>query len=96
MNKVIWKYSLQVTDEQVIDMPKGASLLTVQVQGEMACLWAIVEPSMPMEKRTFVVVGTGHEKDFDFFDVLTYIGTFQMVQGAFIGHVFERRSHDCP
>lgn len=74
-------------------MPKGAELLTVQTQyaggpGETPALWALVDPDAPRETRRFQLVGTGHrevEED------LTYVGTFQLTGGSFVGHVFEAR-----
>jgi len=43
--KTIWKFPLAVDGFQKIDMPKGAEVLTVQTQGERACLWVKLDPS---------------------------------------------------
>jgi hypothetical protein len=86
MTTQIWKYTLNgmVND---IQMPMDAEILTVQLQdGQMfnACIWAKVNPENELEKRQFVVIGTGHS-----FDDTNhkYIGTYQ--EGFFVWHVFE-------
>ena len=39
----IWKYAMAHTEDQVILMPLGAKILTVQMQRGMIALWAMVE-----------------------------------------------------
>ena len=43
--RAIWKYILDITDTQCLDMPDGAMTLCVQMQGETLCLWAVVDPN---------------------------------------------------
>ncbi len=83
--KTIYKYSLDATGEQVIKMPKGAQVLTVQNQHGCAVLWALVEKTAEIENRTFLVYGTGYEVTKEG----KYIGTFQLHQGSLVFHVFE-------
>lgn len=40
MTKKIYKYQVPMLDKFSIDMPEGAELLTVQMQGETPCIWA--------------------------------------------------------
>lgn len=40
----VYKYELEITDEQTIRLPLNAELLTVQMQGDKCCLWALVDP----------------------------------------------------
>ena len=71
-------------------MPKGAQILTVQAQHDIPCIWALVEPKAGLaeeETRKFRMFGTGHE--IHDHSELFYIGTFQLNDGAFIGHLFE-------
>ena len=84
----IYKYNFEVEGEVNIPMPKGAHVLTVQVQYNKPCLWAIVDPGQPTETRSFRIFGTGHEIDIEI-PHHRYIGTFQMLDGQFIGHLFE-------
>lgn len=81
---VIYKWQLTVSRHQEVVMQRGARILTVQNQGGMLCLWAIVNPEAPTESRYFSVFGTGHpHESFP----QNYIGTCQ--QGQYVWHVFE-------
>lgn len=81
----VYKYPLQTVLWQEIEMPAGSVILSMQVQNEIPCIWALVNPHLEeTEKRIFKVHVTG----FDFIDPhSSYIGTFQ--NGDFVGHVFE-------
>ena len=83
----VWKFPLEATDEQSIDMPDGAEILCVQMQGSMPTLWALVDPLAPKVARHFRVAGTGHA--IKTFDLPKYIGTFQLAAGSLVFHVFE-------
>lgn len=84
----IWKFPLDVTDTQEIDMPSGVSILTVMVQGGVPCLWALVDPDKPTMPRTIAIYGTGHEVTADL-TVAKYVGSFMLVGGDFVGHVYD-------
>lgn len=83
----IFKYPLEVTDVQTIQIPQGATILTVQVQYDKPCIWALVDPNEPVESRQIEIYGTGQQLDEDV--RRRYIGTFQLRGGALIFHVFE-------
>lgn len=86
--KTIWKFTLLVTDRQVIRMPDGAEILCCQMQHGEPQLWAIVDPATDkMTTRSFCVFGTGHQIDAAL--KLRYIGTFKMSGGMLVFHVFE-------
>jgi hypothetical protein len=82
----IWKYEVFPGGFN-LEIPEGAQILTVQVQGSKIYLWAIVDPEKDKELRSFVVHGTGEpivgikEKN--------YIGTFQLHYGFLVYHLFE-------
>ncbi len=86
MNQTIWKFELTDSDEQQIEMPEGAQILSVQMQNNKPCLWALVnpDPQIKKEKRIIELKGTGHAI---YGTGRTFIGTFQW--GDFVGHVFE-------
>lgn len=86
----IWKYPLAVTDTQSVSMPKGAKILTVQIQRGEACLWALVEPDNPTETRIIEIFGTGHPIP-DGAAKREHIGTFQLPELGLVFHVFERK-----
>ena len=78
----IWKYPIQTYTE--LQVPKGAKVLTVQMQNGEPQIWMLVNTEMPFERRVFQVFGTGHLVPDD---PGTYIATFQVEPYVF--HVFE-------
>jgi hypothetical protein len=82
MEKVIWKY--QVKPRFDLDLPEDALVLSVQVQGEEAQMWVLLDPEAPKVKRTFDAIPTGRRFDASH---MHYIGTFQMDWMVF--HLFE-------
>lgn len=85
MSKTIWKFEVDSPNVH-LEMPVGAEILCVQMQRDKPCLWAEVEPFNPIEKRSFMIVGTGHEIEFT---NGKYIGTFQMHGGGLVFHLYE-------
>ena len=86
--KRVYKYPLEVNDEVSVNMPKGARVLSVQVQNGRPCLWAAVDPcETSQEERRFRIAGTGHPIEDDVVD--GFIGTIQMYDGRLVFHVFE-------
>ena len=85
--RTIWKYELDITDSQTLEMPINADILTVQIQRETAQLWALVNPELSKENRYIQIYGTGHNvtEDLD----LKYISTIQLQSGDLIFHIFE-------
>ena len=85
--KTIWKFPLSSMDVNYIKMPEGAKILTVQTQMETPCIWALVNPTAQMTQRVFRTVGTGH--DLPEQNPHNYIGTFQLMAGQLVFHLFE-------
>jgi len=84
----IFKYPLTVTDHQVISMPQGATILTVQTQREIPCIWAEVDPEeVRVTMRRFRIYGTGHDMP-DRKDFPHYVGTFQIRGHDLVFHVY--------
>jgi hypothetical protein len=90
MDVRIWKFPFQITDEFTLQMPQGARVLHVDMQHDIPCLWALVDATRPKTSRSFRVVGTGNP----FRDALNlrHVGTFQMMGGGLVWHVFEPTS----
>ena len=87
--RTIYKYKLEATDEQTIAMPYGAQILSVQVQADIPCIWAMVDTDEEtMNYKTIYTYGTGHKLPHDM-DQLKYIGTYQLYGGDLVFHVFE-------
>ena len=83
----IWKWTLEIADRQQLPMPKGAKLLTVQIQHGLAQLWALVDEKAPIIDRTIATYGTGNPLPDGYLG--EYIGTYQISGGALVFHVFD-------
>jgi hypothetical protein len=86
--KKIYKYSVELTDIFTLDMPKGAQILSVQEQYGEPQIWAIVDPKADKETRRFRLIGTGHPIE-ENTSMMSFLGTFQLDNGEFVGHLFE-------
>ncbi len=84
----VYKYELEVKDDQAVLMPEYAKVLTFAVQRGKPCIWALVDPERSVETRTFRMVGTGHPIEGYPYN-LDYIGTVQLAGGDLIFHLFE-------
>jgi hypothetical protein len=87
MLKIIYKYKLETASVQNIEMPEGAEILCVQTQGKTPCIWALVDPSVKLTKRTFEIFCTGNNIPDDV--NRKYIGTYQLYGGEMVFHCFE-------
>jgi|SRR5580765_4324831 len=97
--KTIWKYPLELSNEQVIDMPEAAQILTIERQGidgvtvDMKTdivMWALVNTEAPIEKVLVEMFETGEELPSG---KRTYISTLQANDGAYIIHTFKRENY---
>jgi len=89
--KTIWKYILKTTDRQGINMPLESEILSVGVQTGTVCLWVLVDPEQKKELlHEFEIFGTGNPVYSNEKSKRKFIGTYQLMDGNFIGHVFER------
>ncbi len=81
---MIWKFGLAVEDRQIVMMPDGAHILSIQTQGDGPQLWAMVDESAPSVQRAFATYGTGHPMPST---PGQHQGTYQL--GPLVFHVFE-------
>jgi hypothetical protein len=84
--KTVFKYTLDLTDDQIVQMPAGSTALHVKEQNGELCIWALVDPDKPTCSRRFFVHGTGHTLHPG---ALDYIGTAHLHNGGIVLHVFE-------
>ena len=87
MSKQIWKDQLNTTDIQQVEMPADAEILTIQVQYDVPCIWALVSPDAPRQNFTFEIFGTGHNVPEN--AERRYIGTYQHRSGMLVFHCFQ-------
>lgn len=87
--KTIYKYSLKVTDEQVVKLPQQSQILSVQQQGTGLQLWAMVDSDAPVEDVTIEIFGTGNPiPNIPVGVRREFISTVQM--NSFVWHVFKQ------
>ena len=82
----IYKYEIDITDCQTIQLPVGATILCAKMQNSHLCLWADVDPERGTEERFIYVYGTGHEMYYKI--PQRYISTVQ--DREFVWHVYEQ------
>jgi hypothetical protein len=89
--KTIWKYELKIADTETVIMPKGASILCVQIQYVTPCVWALVDPEEEEgEEHHFEMFGTGFNIREKAGIKRKYIGTIQIPNTGLVFHLFER------
>jgi len=84
----IFKSAIPYPDESgrfSLSLPRGAKVLTAQIQNETPVLWAEVDPAARTELRPFYIVNTGQPLDFKFG---RYIATFASSNGI-VWHLYE-------
>ena len=84
--KTIYKYELQILDEQQVIIPKGANILSVQVQDNKLYFYTLVDTDKEYTVETFLVLGTGNPIEYDIEKDYKHVGTVQ--QRSFVWHVF--------
>jgi hypothetical protein len=84
----IFKYTLEITDHQIVMMPAEAKFLDIQIQNGEPQLWVLCDGSAPLTERHITMYGTGHHPPSN---VGEYIATFQLKNGAFVFHAFETK-----
>ncbi len=79
----IWKFEISKGDAvPVVEMPAGAKILSVGIQGSKVMAWAMVDPEAATEMVRFRISGTGHLAD----PAWNFIGT--CFDGPFVWHIF--------
>jgi len=86
---MIYKYGLDPAGSTVLDLPRGSRVLDVQNQGDSAQMWVLLSNEPMTERRRFYVVVTGAAPASP---LDAYIGTVQILEGAFVAHIFEEMS----
>ena len=85
----IYKYELEMEDEQILTLPLNSSILNVKGVDGKPQLYAVVDlDEEEIEDRKILMFGTGHKIE----DNLKahYIGTFLLYGGKGVFHVFEK------
>lgn len=86
MSHRIFKYPLEVESRQILTMPIGARVLSIDEQNECPVLFALVDSEAEFEQRIFRVVSTG--EDFNAEDSV-FVGAV-ILKGWYSAFVFEQ------
>lgn len=85
----IFKYKLDITDEQTIEFPAGSRILSVIEQDNNLVVYALVNDGIDeIERKLFKIVGTGHS--FWYTEQWTYLATVSTYDGNLVWHIFIR------
>lgn len=87
--KTIYKYPLTLESFTEVAMPVEAEILDIQMQYDVICIWALVDPENRLVTRKFRIFGTGHPIEMKDLDSLVYLKTVKTRTELFIWHVFE-------
>ena len=90
MPNKIFKYPLEIVDEQLVHVPIGAKILTAAFQYEKLFLWVEIDENPVHQDKKIRIIGTGHE--FTNSTHLEYITTVQQYDGKLIWHIYEDRA----
>ncbi|MEX0598907.1 MAG: hypothetical protein WD512_20655 [Candidatus Paceibacterota bacterium] len=84
--KRIFKYPIPVNDKITLELPIGSDILTVGIQKGEPVIWALINTQAKINTiRHLELYGTGMEVPAE----RHYIGTFQMLNGGLVFHLFE-------
>jgi len=84
--KTIYKYQLPLMQYTSVRLPHGAEVISIQDQGGMLQLWALVHTdNTETQDRHFVILGTGFQCGN--YELGPFIATVQ--QGGYVWHIFE-------
>ena len=82
----IHKFPIDICDNQVVEMPVGAQVLSAELQRGSPCLWALIDTDKELTPRRITIRGTGHcctPSDGRF------INTIMMARESLVWHVFD-------
>ncbi len=89
---IIYKYRLDIVDEQRVEMPIDSTILSVHNQDNQVMMWAkvgaIVQGNVPMHWVTIGIFGTGQELPDDIEDAV-FLGTVLTGNGQLVWHVWK-------
>lgn len=80
----IWKYQIEIVDEQTLSIPAAFMPIHVGLDPDgIACMWCAVDSNRIKRDVKLAVIGTGNPLPQE---VISHAGSF--VQGPFVWHVF--------
>jgi hypothetical protein len=89
MTKRIFKFPAPITGRFDLSLPANVSILSVAMQHETPCIWAIVDDQEARWNRSFAWFGTGQPIPEESDERLAFIGTVLIENGSLVFHLFE-------
>ena len=89
-HKCIYKYPLEITDSQIIELKQGCEFLCLKEVCNIPTLYYLINPSNEFKSKTIRIFGTGHFIPAGELSRLIYLGTVVCNNGQLIWHVFEK------
>jgi hypothetical protein len=89
MMQTIWKWQLEITDTQELEVPVGTKFLSTGLDGEgQLCIWGAVDTKQQERyKRLIAITGTGNPSDRA--RGLCFLGSVTMP--PYVWHVFAQQ-----
>ena len=85
--RTVWKYPLEITDRQVLTIPRGAQFLSVVEQDGTPMLYALIDSDSPKKPYEVFLRGTDNPIDEAYLRFCDFLGTVKMPDG-FVWHIF--------
>jgi hypothetical protein len=86
--KRVFKYPLEITDEQSILIPKNHNIISVIEKDNVPVVYVIVEDNDPCQvERHFSIRGTGHSIPGNI-EALTFLGSIKTHNDQFVWHIW--------
>ena len=92
--KTIWKFPITNLDRTTLQVPFDGfnsfneQVLYCEVQSNVPCLWVKVDTEQPTREVNVFVFGTGHNVDMVAEMGMSHVGSFMLLNGNFVGHMF--------
>ena len=87
MIRAVWKFPLEQVPAQVIEIPAGSELLSIEVQNGIPCIYALVDPKEKNKKLIWIdVVGTGDQIVIE--SGMRFMKTVMLHNGDAVFHIF--------
>ena len=85
--KKVYRYTIIISEKQIVTMPRGAQFLSVIEQADSIQLYALVDPDAPEKPYEVFLRGTGIPIDDTYLRYCDFVGTVKMRDG-FVWHIF--------
>lgn len=89
--KTIYKYTLEITDAQCLQLPAGFKVLKIEAVDDKPRMWCLVDPHAVLVDRKIMTYGTGREMPDR---PGKYLGSYLVLRGRGVFHVFMSKDRE--